>query len=288
MKTPRTASRAWALLLVGLVVPPMGGCSVMDALQLRRPSARMTGVGLKDISLDSLTLLFDVEVENPYSVPLPLVNLDYSLASEGTPFLSGRAADLPPSIPARSTKTLPLPAKITYLKLLQALQGVRPGAVVPYSAEIGLSVNASGLGEIRLPLKKEGKLPIPTAPEVKITEIKWDEMTLDRAGGRVKLSLTNRNQFAVKLAGLAYNLSLGGVQVAESSIARPATFDAAGGTGTVEIPISLSPRKLGLAAFGMLSGTGSGYKLTGAVDLETPFGPMKLPIEGAGSTIFRR
>ena len=287
VRTNRMVRRGSAALLAALALI-LGGCSVIESLGVQKPSARIAGVGLKDVGLESLTLLFDVEVKNPYSVPLPLVNLDYSLASRGTPFLSGKADELPPSIPANSTETLPLPAKVTYLKLFEALKGVKPGAVVPYTAEMGLRVDPAGLGELRLPLKKQGQVPIPTAPDVRVTEIKWDELTLDRAGGRVMLRLTNRNQFALKLTGMAYGLSLGGVDVATSSIAKPAAFDADGGAATVEIPLALSPKKLGLAAFNMLTGTGTGYKLTGAVDVQTPFGPMKLPIEAVGKTVFRR
>ena len=40
-----------------------------------------------------------MEIENPYSAPLPLVNLDYALSSRGTAFLSGKA-DVQGTVPA--------------------------------------------------------------------------------------------------------------------------------------------------------------------------------------------
>lgn len=43
------------------------------------------------------------------------------------------------------------------------------GSKIPYSAELGLSVDTPALGLIRLPLKKEGELVLPT---VSGTEIK--------------------------------------------------------------------------------------------------------------------
>jgi len=283
----RTGARI-GLLAVALAVPGLAGCgAVQDLLNVQRPTARIAGVALQDIGLESATLLFDVEVQNPYSVPLPLVNVDYGLASRGTPFLAGKAK-LQGTVPAGGRKTVPLPAKVTYLELLKALKDVRPGAVVPYAAEVGLSVDAPALGPLRLPLKKEGQLPVPAAPEVQVAEVKWDSLSLERAGGRVKLNIVNRNQFDVDLSRLAYALSLGGVEVANSSIAQPVSFQAGGGAGAVEIPLSLSPKGLGLAAFKMLTGKGSGYKLSGSADLQTPFGPMSLPVGGTGQTTFRR
>jgi len=275
------------VLAVAVGLSCLSGCGALDALGLQKPSASITGVGLKDISLDAATLLFDVEVKNPYSVPLPLVNVDYGLASSAQQFLTGKA-DLQGTVPARGSRTVSVPAKVTYLGLLKALKDVRPGAVVPYNAELGLSVDAPAVGALRLPLKKEGKLPVPTAPGVKVTEIKWDQVTLDNVGGRVKLELTNHNQFPVALSKLAYALSLGDVEVANSAIAKPVSFDAGGGAGAVEIPLSFSPKKLGLGFFRMLTGGGSGYKLGGTADMTTPFGPMSLPVSSVGNTVFRR
>ena len=67
-----------------------------------QPQARVTRVDLRDLSLDGLTLRFDIEVENPYGVALPLLGLDYALASRGTRFLSGNA-ETEGSVPARGS-----------------------------------------------------------------------------------------------------------------------------------------------------------------------------------------
>lgn len=265
----------------------LSGCGALDALGLSRPTASLAGVSLKDIGVESATLLFDVKVNNPYSVPLPLVNADYELASRAAQFLSGKA-DLQGTVPARGSKVVSLPAKIDYRGLLGALEGVRPGQVLPYTADLALSVDAPAVGALRLPMKKEGKIPVPAAPDVSVEEVRWDTPTLERAGGLVRLRLVNQNQFPVDLSKINYALSLAGVEVAQSSLAKPASFKPDGGAGTIDIPISLAPRKLGSAAWSMLSGKGAGYRLGGSLDVSTPFGPMSLPIDKVGRTVFRR
>ena len=280
---PKLATALAVLPLLGV----LAGCGALDALNLRRPSARIAGVRLQDINLSSATLLFDVEVENPYSVPLPLVNIDYGLASGGTQFLSGKA-DMQGTVPAQGKKTVSLPARIVYLELLKALEGVPLGSVVPYRADLALSVDAPAVGVLRLPLHKEGQLPVPAVPDVKVEQIKWDRLTLDRARGVVTLSVTNRNEFPLHMRKLTCALSLGGTRVGSSAVAEAVSLDAAGGAGTLEIPISLSPRSLGSAVFKMLAGRGSDYRLTGDLEVNTPFGPMSIPINKLGKTTFRK
>ncbi len=275
------------LALAALAAAPAGCAALRDALALQRPTARITGVSLQDVGLEAATLLFDVEVANPLSVPLPLVNLDYALASRDVPFLSGKA-DLAGTVPAGGTKTLSLPARVAYLKLLEVLKDVRPGAVVPYDAQLGLSVDVPAAGALRLPLKKSGSLPVPVAPTIDIAEIAWTGVSLDQAAGRVKLHVVNRNQFPVELSRFAYALALGGVDVADASIAQAVPFDAATGAATVEIPIAFSPRKAGLAVLDLILGKGAAYRLKGTMDLTTPYGAMSLPVERAAETLFRR
>jgi LEA14-like dessication related protein len=285
-----TKRLGWAWVLAAtLLWPALGGCAQLrDALgSVQKPSASVTGVGFDDVKLDAMTLRFDIEVANPYDVPLPLADIDYSLASLAQPFLSGKAG-LQGAVPAMGKQTFSLPARITYAELLKVLKDVRPGAVVPYKAELGLSVNAPVVGPLRLPLTKEGRLPIPTLPEVEVSEIKWNTMSLDEAAGHVILRIVNRNQFPIDLSKLTYALSLGDVEVANSTLAKAVPFAAGGGASTVEIPISFSPKKIGLAFFSILTGKGSGYGLKGAMDVTTPFGAMSLPLDQVGKTVFRK
>jgi LEA14-like dessication related protein len=149
------------------------GCETMqEALNFKKPTARLTGLKFEEATLDSATLLFDVEIDNHYPAALPLTNFDYSLASGADTFLSG-SANSQTTVPAKSSKTISLPAKINYLEMLKALKTVRPGSKIPYNAELGLSVDTPALGLIRLPLKKQGELVLPSISDTNIKDI-WD------------------------------------------------------------------------------------------------------------------
>jgi len=270
------------------LVSSLSGCGALeDYVKVRRPGAEVVGASFRDIGLESATVVFDVAVENPYSAPLPLTAVDYALSSEGRRFLSGEA-EPGGTIPAGTTRTVEIPARVTSASLYETLRSVRPGGVIPYPAELGLSADAPLLGPIRIPLVKQGEFPVPAVPEVSIARIEWDRITLNEAAGRVQLKVVNGNEFPVDMSKLAYSLSLGGAEVAHGSVGKAVSFRAAGGSGTVEIPISFSPTSFGVALFRMLSSDTAGYSLQGELAANTPFGAMSLPFEKAGTAPLTR
>ena len=92
------------------------GCeTIQQTIGLNKPTARLIGLKFGDVRLDSATLLFDVEIDNHYPVALPLANFDYSLSSGAEKFLLG-SAESQTTVPANSSQTVSLPAKINYIE----------------------------------------------------------------------------------------------------------------------------------------------------------------------------
>jgi LEA14-like dessication related protein len=271
------------IVLCGSVLP---GCAYLQQLlgPLPQPSASITGVRITDFSLADLTLTFDVAITNPYTVPLPLVNVDYALASASQPFLQGQAP-LQGSIPAQGTQTISLPAKVVFVELLKVLQGVRPGALVPYRGTLGLSVDAPVLGSLRLPLEKDGQLPVPTAPDVSIAQVKWQNVSLAGATGVLGLRVANPNSFAFDIASLQYHVRLGNFDLASGGLTNAASL-AAGAAQEIGIGVSVSTAQAGLAIVQLLSGQSSTYNLGGALAIGTPFGPLQIPLAVSGQVPF--
>ena len=147
--------------LAGVLVVWAGGCVQLGALAgVERPTASLEGVRLEDVGLEGASFVFDVTVENPNEVGLPLAHLDYKLIRQGAAFLTGEAP-LEGEIPAKGSRTLAIPARVGYRELLGALEGVRPGEAVPYEAQAGLTVQAPVVGAIRVPMRREGSFVLP-------------------------------------------------------------------------------------------------------------------------------
>jgi len=264
------------------------GCqSLQSALQSQEtPTASVKSASIQDVSLDALSLVLDVDVSNPYGVALPVTGLDYKLSSNGQKFLDGVGASQG-TIPAKGSKVLKVPVRVSYQPLMNVLSGVKPGAVVPYTADLAFNVDAPALGTIRLPVSKEGKLPVPAVPDVAIEQVEWGKLSLDEASASIALKVKNTNQFKADLAAMSYALSLGGQSVANGKLANALSLDP-GAEGVVSIPISFSPKSFGLGVFQMLTGSGGGYSIGGDMRLATPFGPIELPYSKSGNASFRR
>lgn len=261
------------------------GCQALqDSLGLEAPRARATGVSFQDLDLQSLGLAFEVEVENPYAVDLPLLRVGYDLASGAVPFLEG-SAPLSGVVPAGGRRTLELPVRVQFAGLLEVLSGVSPGSVVPYEAGLDFFVDAPAIGEMRLPVRRTGELPIPTVPRVSVNSMKWDEVGLSGVRGAVELQLENGNSFPIDLEELSYSLSVSGRQIASAGIEETLALEAENAS-TLRIPLSLSALDLGLGLIDLLKGSGgqtTPYSLQGSLSVDTPFGAFDSPFQTDGS-----
>lgn len=98
----------------------------------------------ESITLEGAELLFDLEIANPNTVALPLLDMDYALSSGSRQLLAGSGGGT--NIPARGMQMVTLPSKISYLELFETFKGIKPGARVPYKADLALSIEAPVLG----------------------------------------------------------------------------------------------------------------------------------------------
>jgi len=159
-------TRRASLLFFGMAAVLLVGCaSVEESLSLKKPTAQLVGVQFKEANLYGATIAFDVQVVNHYPVELPLVRFSYALSSRGQRFLAS-SSELAIKIPVGGSQTVSLPARIDYVKALQALGGVRPGATIPYEAQLDLVVDTPRLGTITLPLGRAGEITLPSVPGI--------------------------------------------------------------------------------------------------------------------------
>ena len=179
----------------------VAGCSSLEEVveSAPKPSARILGAGVRNLSLKSLDLVFDVEVSNPYGVSLPLVDLTYTLGSSGKQLLSG---SIKPSgsVPANGTSVVQLPARLDLAAVVKTLPGVKPGAVVPYDAQINLIVDVPLLGEMTLPLERSGEIPVPAPPQITLLSFDVGNLGLDEVRAEARLRVKNTNRFRIDLA----------------------------------------------------------------------------------------
>lgn len=266
----------------------LGGCkSLDDALTAApRPTARIIGAELRHVSLQNADLLFTVEVSNPYAMGLPLLDLSYTIGSNGSKLLEGSVKPTG-TVPARGISVLQLPARLMFASVLETLQSVRPGSVVPYRADIALGVDAPVIGRLSLPLSRSGELPVPAVPEVELVAFNIGSLSLDSVEAVARLRVKNTNQFQVDLARFGASLALGGQQIGRTNLANAARV-APGQSATLDVPLAFSPRALGSGVYNLLTGSQANYALSGSIEAGTRFGPISLPYEKTGTVPIRK
>jgi LEA14-like dessication related protein len=264
------------------VVMSMCGCSMLKDMVKERPTAKVTGVKLQDLNLEAVTLMFDVEIRNPYGVPLPLANLGYSLSADSERFLSGKA-DVQGAIPARDSKVFKGPVAVAFEPLLKVLKSVKPGRVIPYTASLELSVDAPEIGTLTLPITKNGEFPVPALPDVSLGKVSWKDLTITSATAACEINVLNSNDFPFDLAKFDYALKLGGSEVANTSLGEKPSFKP-GEKKTMIVELSFSPLSLGAALFKVLEGADADYELGGKMSCATPFGDLDFPVKSKGKS----
>ena len=143
------------------------GCeTTRDIRYDREPAARLEAMRFGGVELDYATVLFDVEIDNPYPVSLPVPRLRYALISEGHTFLTATVLD-GITVPPNTKKVLTLPDQVTYARLLRALKS-KPGSTIPFMAELTLSLDTPGSGWIDSHTENEGRIVLPVRPEIKV------------------------------------------------------------------------------------------------------------------------
>ncbi|HEX4986641.1 MAG TPA: LEA type 2 family protein [Burkholderiales bacterium] len=276
------------LAILGLLVVLLPGCqSMQDMLSSApRPKARIIGSSIRGLSLENIVLLFDVEVENPYDAGLPLADLGYTLSSGGKPFLAG---SLKPtgSIPAHGRQVLQVPATVQFAALAAALKGVRPGSVVPYTADFRLGMDAPVAGRLDVPLSKSGELPVPAVPQVELGALKVEKLGVEQIRATAKLRVRNTNQFPLDLTKLGVGFALAGQDVGSTRLANPVGLPA-GGTAAVDVPLAISPKGAALGLVNLLRGNQIAYKVSGSLDANSRFGPISLPFSHIGNAAVTR
>lgn len=258
------------------------GEKIEEVVGFGKPTADVTGVHIPHISLEKAELVVDVLITNPNPVPIPLVDIEYLIESEGRKLVSGTIPDAG-TIHAHGSETVTIPFLLVYDDIRSTYREIEPGSVIPYKVRVVLHVDIPVVGRVSLPLEKDGEIPVPYRPDVSVDRIKFEQFSFEESTATLHLSLDNRNAFDLGLNSMDYEVWLGGVSIASAEL-REATDIKRREVTTMNLPISFRPKDFGSAMWDMIRGKGTGYTIKGHIDVDTPFGHMKIPISKEGGT----
>ncbi|XVE62104.1 hypothetical protein DITRI_Ditri06bG0092600 [Diplodiscus trichospermus] len=258
------------------------GEKIEEAIGFGKPTADVTGVHIPSINLEKADIVVDVLIKNPNPVPIPLIDIDYLIESDGRKLVSGLIPDAG-TIHAHGEETVKIPVTLIYDDIKSTYDDIKPGSIIPYRIKVGLIVDVPVFGRLTLPLEKTGEIPIPYKPDIDLEKIRFDRFSWDETVAVLHLKLENKNDFDLGLNALEYEIWLSDMSIGAAELQKSTKIDK-NGIGYIEIPISFKPKDFGSALWDMIRGKGTGYTMKGNINVDTPFGAMKLPISKEGGT----
>ncbi|XP_072990152.1 desiccation-related protein At2g46140 [Typha latifolia] len=258
------------------------GEKIEGAIGFGKPTADVSGVHIPHINLHKAEIVVDILITNPNPVPIPLVDIDYLVESDGRKLVSGLIPDAG-TIHAHGSETVNIPILLVYDDIKDTYQDIKPGSIIPYKIRVALIIDVPIIGRITLPLEKTGEIPVPYKPDVDVEKIKFSKFSFEETTAILHVKLENKNDFDLGLNALDYEIWLSDVSIGSAELTESTKVEKNGIT-LMKIPISFKPKEFGSALWDMIRGKGTGYTMKGNVDVDTPFGRMKLPISKEGGT----
>ncbi|KAJ4723948.1 Late embryogenesis abundant protein Lea14 [Melia azedarach] len=258
------------------------GEKIEETIGFGKPTADVSGIHIPKINLERADIVLDVLVKNPNPIPIPLIDINYLIESDGRKLVSGLIPDSG-TIHAHGEETVKIPVSLIYDDIKNTYEDIKPGSIIPYKIKVDLIVDVPVFGRLTLPLEKTGEIPIPYKPDVDLEKIKFERFSFEETVAILHLKLENKNDFDLGLNSLDYEVWLSNVSIGGAELSKSAKIDKNGIT-YIDVPISFRPKDFGSALWDMIRGKGTGYSMKGNIDVDTPFGAMKLPISKEGGT----
>jgi len=243
------------------------GCAALGV----RPEIQDIRGRVTSIDAQGVSLTFDVDVKNPYPVPLKTPNFKYGLDIDQEPFVeSGSAVNV--DLPAGTTGTASLPVQIRYADLWALASSLRQSKEFSYRLHGAFLVTA--LGEsFELPLQHQGTCPVLRLPRLSVKDVNVRDVSLSSARVDLDVEVTNPNVFSIDSNQLGYAVRMGDVQLG-SVTASTLGEVAAGSTGRVTITGELKAKR---ALLQLARGASVGnVELRPTGSLGTPYGAVEL------------
>lgn len=258
------------------------GEKIEEAIGFGKPTADVSGIHIPSINLKKLEIVVDVLITNPNPVPIPLVDIDYLVESNGRKLVSGLIPDAG-TIHAHGSETVKIPITIIYDDIKDTYDDIKPGSIIPYKIKVGLIADVPVFGKLTLPLEKEGEIPVPYKPDVDLDKVEFDSFSFEETSATLHMKLENKNDFDLGLNALEYEVWLAGVSIVNAKLSKSAKVEK-NGISYIQLPVSFRPKDFGSALWDMIRGKGAGYAMKGNLDMDSPFGPMQLPFNKEGGS----
>ena len=253
-------------LLFAVTLFAFPGCAGFEGL-IQEPEARIASVDFIRIDFESVSLVVNVEIDNPNPLGLSLSAYDYGLEAWDSTVIEGRRDDSV-TLKAGGVSRLPIPVILDFTDLLSVGGSVLSADSVPLGIRLGLEVDIPYMAAVRLDLSGSVELPIPRPPLVIPRSIRVDHVGFGGAEITLLSDIENPNAFPLEIRSLEGRLSVAGSSWGEVSM-KEAVRLTSESRSSIAIAIGVDFGEVGRSAWTLLTGAGrADVKLDGAMDVD--------------------
>jgi len=269
----------------------LAGCASTRGLLrpvFRQPGAAIQKISLAGFDLEKVSVLVDLSVENPNSFSLAVKEIAYrfSVNSSGRELFSSTNRT-PFQVPAGGRDTVSFPMAIRFAAITN-LDWTATN--LPYVFE-GTAVVDTVLGPVTLPFKREGAVPIPRLPVIRLEKIEalnFSPLQL-KAAFELTVYISNRNPFPLNLKNLSYSVNLDSSSLSSGKTRDGKISVPPGSSGKFFILVDADLSRLQEVAMALLQGVKVKFGFSGSYDLEDDSGFEKsFTYSDQGNTVIKK
>jgi len=243
-------------------------CATLDSLE--RPEVRAVRPRITGIDFQGVNMAFDVDVHNPYPVPIRAPRFRYGIDIENSKFLDSEA-DSAIDLPAANVGTAVLPVRLSYKDLWRTYKELSDIPEANYRLHGALIYNVFGRS-LELPLSHNGTFPILRPPA--FSDIKIDTTALSLSGAKIGINagMSNPNVFPLDIRNLGYKLKLGDLTIGDLTATTGDVLEA-GQAGRLSLSGEISSASTIINL--MKSGSFGSAAILPSGLIQTPYGPVQ-------------
>lgn len=246
----------------------LDGCAAFENLSnsIQKPQLSVENVRVSDFNFEEMELTYDIKVDNPNAMSVQMLAYDYNFdINENTLVTGDQKKEL--AIEASGASTFQVPMRFNFADVYRSVQGLRDSDEASYSFLSNLTFDLPALGQTKVPVSKEGRIPLLKKPKVSLEDYEVTGLNFNSAKLNLQLSVDNPNSFGIDINALNYDLMINGDRWANGTALKGATIKEKGVT-MLNIPISINISEIGMSAYRLLSGGETfNYEIEGDFDL---------------------
>jgi len=282
------ANRLTRIILITMLIVSLGLLLSCAALQefanVQKPQLSVANVRLTGISFEDIQLAFDVDIDNPNALSASLAGFDYDFFLGGASFVKGQQ-DKQLTIESMGKSTVEIPVKLNFKEVYNMFNSLKNQDSTQYKINTGFTFNLPILGDTRIPLSHEGKLPLLKLPNIKVDGLKLKNINFTGANLELKLNVANPNTFNLILNKLNYDFQVNQQSWISGLKEQPISINEKN-ENEISIPITLNFLQMGKTVYNIVTGNQSvNYSLKGNFDVNSSlpfFKEASIPFDKVG------